>query len=288
MKSVKLASDDEHQALRRHKYRRAPPSRSPHRRRRPDRRRRHPLPPRLPGRGGDPEQGRAEPSGAEPVHGSEPELEHPQRHLDDRRLQAGRAPRQQPDHELGRRAARALRLDRLRLGGAPGRRLPVDRLPATRARLRPGDAGDAGRLRASPDSRPAGNQAVPELLRRRLLLPRQQGPDVDPDQDRPHLRAQGRRRRLPDPEARLRPHAEDRRGDRADHLGAARLQRADLVRLQAERPRRDPRPEDRRAQGEDARRGDRELVRGRLRRRLHRLRQADVPLQGEPRTACRG
>ena len=36
------------------------------------------------------------------------------------------------------------------------------------------------------------------------------------------------------------------------------------------------------------RRGDRELVRGRRGRRLHRLRQAHVPVQGEPRTARRG
>ncbi len=33
-------------------------------------------------------------------------------------------------------------------------------------------------------------------------------------------------------------------------------------------------------EGEDARRGDRELVRGRRGRRLHRLRPADVPVQG--------
>ena len=47
-------------------------------------------------------------------------------------------------------------------------------------------------------------------------------------------------------EARLRPDLGARRGNRADHLGAARLQRADLVRLEAERQGRDARPEDRR------------------------------------------
>ena len=88
--------------------------------------------------------------------------------------------------------------------------------------------------------------------------------------------------------ARLRPHRRARRGHRADHLGAARLLRADLVRLEDERQGRDARPQDRRDPGEDARRGDRELVRGRPRRRLHRLRQADVPLRGRTATARRG
>ena len=41
-------------------------------------------------------------------------------------------------------------------------------------------------------------------------------------------------------------------------------------------------------QGQDHERGDRELVRGRQGRRLHRLRQAHVPVQGRARTACRG
>ena len=51
--------------------------------------------------------------------------------------------------------------------------------------------------------------------------------------------------------ARLRPHRRPRRGHRADHLGAARLLRPDLVRLEEERQGRDARPQDRQGQGED-------------------------------------
>ena len=43
--------------------------------------------------------------------------------------------------------------------------------------------------------RPARHQDVPELHRRRLLLPRQPGPHLGADQDRPHLRPRRERRR---------------------------------------------------------------------------------------------
>ena len=141
-----------------------------------------------------------------------------------------------------------------------------------------------GDLRAHPADRPepARDQGVPELHRGRLLLPRRREPDVGPDQDRPHLRPQrGRRRQDADAREGLRPDRGPRPGDRAHHLRAARLQRPDLVRLQDRRQDRHAQHEDRRDQGQDHERGDRELVRGRRGRRLHRLRQAHVPVQGD-------
>ena len=71
--------------------------------------------------------------------------------------------------------------------------------------------------------------------------------------------------------------------DRADHLRAARLRRPDLVRLEEERQGRHARPA-RPGRSKVIKldgRGDRELVRGRRGRRLHRLRQAHVPVQGQ-------
>ena len=98
------------------------------------------------------------------------------------------------------------------------------------------------------------------------------------DQDRPPLvlaEASGGTARQ---EGRLRPHR--RVGPRrADDLRAARLPGPHLVRVQEERHDRRPQPEDRRDPGQAPRRGDRELLRRRPRRRLHRLRQAHVPLQ---------
>ena len=150
----------------------------------------------------------------------------------------------------------------------------------------PGDPRLAGPARRGE---PARHEAVPELHRRRLLLPRPEGPHLGADEDRPHPGLQrGRRRRHADAGARLRPDLGARRVDRADQLGAAGLQRPDLVRLEGERQGRDAGPEDRRAQGQDHERGDRELVRGRQGRRLHRLRQAHVPVQGEQERRAEG
>ena len=94
-------------------------------------------------------------------------------------------------------------------------------------------------------------------------------------------------RQQPDAATRLRPDQRPRQRDRADHLGAARLLRPALVRRQAERQGRHAGPA-RPAQIDDQAHGggDRELLRGRQGRRLHRLRQADVPLQGG-KNGCR-
>ena len=173
--------------------------------------------------------------------------------------------------------------------GPDRQHLPVAGRAADGADHRPGHAGDDRRVRAADGAEPAEHARVPELHRRRLLLPRPQGPDLGADQDRPHLRARPERGR-PGVRAapRLRPDLGARREQRADHLGAARLRRPDLVRLEAQREGRHARPNDRRAEGEEARRGDRELVRDRRGRRLHRLRQAHVPVQPRTTTASRG
>ena len=75
-------------------------------------------------------------------------------------------------------------------------------------------------------------QPLHRILRRRLLLPRPERPRRDPDGRRPDLgRGRDRRRHRPGLRARtrLRPRALPGRR-RQDHLGAARLERADLVR----------------------------------------------------------
>ncbi len=65
--------------------------------------------------------------------------------------------------------------------------------------------------------------------------------------------------------------------NRADQLGASRLQRANLVRRQADRQGRNARPEDTTGEDPQARRIDRELVHGRQGRRLRRHQPAHVP-----------
>ena len=139
--------------------------------------------------------------------------------------------------------------------------------------------GDRRHLHAAHRPRSARHQAVPELLRGRLLLPRGSRQGLGPHQDRSHLRPR-RDQQRPEPRqaARLRPDRRARRLDRADHLGASRLLRADLVRVQEERQGRHDQPKDRGDSRDAAGRGDRELLRGRPQRRLHRLRQADVPI----------
>ncbi len=239
------------------------------RRRDPDRRHRHALAAPVSGRGGDQAQDQGpDDRAAEPVHGREPELQHPQRHLDDRRLPAQGPARQLAGRDLGGQGAGAVRLDRLRQPGAAGERLPLGDRPAPGADHGPEHAGDDLHLRPAERAQPAEHPRVPELHRRGLLLPRRRGPDLGADEDRPHLRDRpGRRRQHAHPGARLRPHRGARPGDRADHLGAAGLQRADLVRLEEERQGRHPRPRHRAAEGQDPRRGDRELLRGRRGRR---------------------
>ena len=85
--------------------------------------------------------------------------------------------------------------------------------------------------------------------------------------------------------ARLRP-LDRRAAGRQDHLGAAGLERAAVVRVD-ERRRRDRRPEDRRGPLAAAGREDRQLVRGRGHRRgLHRHRRRAVPARRRARAGC--
>ena len=160
---------------------------------------------------------------------------------------------------------------------------------AAGARLRPQDAGRDRDLRHARRAQPARHAALPELHRRRLLLPRQQGPHLERDQDQPPVRARRSRQRPP-----------ARQGRRLRPLqGAHRQTSASPRRCPTSRaasgssPRRTASigvldPKHRQDRAITARRGGRELLRRRPRRRLHRLRQAHVPLQrGQAREAGR-
>ena len=207
---------------------------------------------------------------AEPVHGAQPEQQHPQRHLDDRRLPAhGPARATSLVATSDAQAAGALRLARLRHARAASSRV----CPSLGRRRRRRGSSTRRRWRSiatytcptAPD--PPGTQDVPELHRRRLLLPRRQGPHLGADQDRATSSCSPSR----DDGSTLVKLERDydltggaRRRDRADHLGAAGLLGPHLVRLEEERQGRHARPEDRqRSRSMHARRGDRELVRGR-------------------------
>ena len=215
---------------------------------RADRRYRGSIDPHLPGRaGGEEPDLEADEARAEPVHGGEPELQHPQRHLDDRRLQPPRPARRLTGPVVLLVSVLALRLARLRLRGPDRDRLPVDPVPAPGPDHRPRHAGADRHPGPADGPEPAGPERVPELRRRRLLLPRQQGPDLGRHQDRSHLHdRRGCRRRHVDREAGLRP---DRRPRRVEQSGSPRRcpisTATDLVRLQAERQDRHPRPQDR-------------------------------------------
>ena len=117
-----------------------------------------------------------------------------------------------------------------------------------------------------PPRQPGGGNLVHRLRRRRLLLPRPPRPRGDPDHDAARLRRppDERRHRL---RARARPRPVERRGaGRQDHLRAAGLERAAVVRVD-ERGGRDRLPEDRGRALAAAGGDDRELVRGRGHRR---------------------
>ena len=106
----------------------------------------------------------------------------------------GQARRSPPRARSRRRSAAR---SRSTPSGRHRQRLPLAVRPAAGPDHGPGHAWRRSARYALPDRpEPARDQGVPELHRRRLLLPRQQGPHLGPDQDRPHLRLQrGRRRR---------------------------------------------------------------------------------------------
>ncbi len=223
--------------------------------------------------------GRGDDRAPEPVHGGQPRRQHPQRHLDDRRLPVRRAARPRPRDADRRLCAVAMRLARVRQGRADRLDLPVVRSRAADPRLRSGDARDPRDLRAARRAEPARHDVLSELHRRRLLLPRRQGPHLECDQDEPSVGGRGARRGpLAGAGRRLRPLGRVG-GQPADLLGAARLARAHLDRLQAGRPRRRARHRHPQDQDDHAPRADRELLRRRPCRPLHRVRQAHVPVQ---------
>ena len=163
---------------------------------------------------------------------------------------------------------RLARADRDRLRGGRGAEAAAARSTHARDARRPAAAAAAAGRR----------QPVHRLRRRRLLLPRQPRPRGDPDHVAARLRGGADRERLRD-RTRLRP-LDRRAAGRQDHLGAAGLERAAVVRVD-ERGGRDRRPEDRRGPRAAAGGEDRQLVRGRGHRRgLHRQRRRALPAHG--------
>ena len=256
----------------------ARPRAGPRRGRRADTRPARHHPAEVPGRTGNTPAACVHEGAAQPVHGAEPAQQHPQRHLDD-----GRLPRTRPTRTLARGAlecdvACAVRVAHLPFARIPGERLPVADRAAAGAGDRPTVARAARQLRDAERPRPAGHQGVPELRRRRLLLPRRARPRLERHQDEPSVRASGLGGRPNHHEdGRLRPDQRARAG-RAHQLGAARLPRPHLVRLEEERQGRNPQHEDAQDPRHPARRGHPELVHGRPSRHLRGVEQAHVPL----------
>ena len=217
-----------------------------------------------------------------PFMAAEPELEHPQRHLDDRRLPAQGPARQLAGRDLGGEAADASAAAWRSTAPAGSSRSarrcsPVPRSGSwTRTRLATLGSLDLPDAANPPGTKPYQNFTGGGYF----FLDQKDRIWVPTKTDHISGLQRGRGRRHADARARLRPDLGARLRDRADQLGAARLHGPDLVRLQDERQGRHAGPQDRRARGEEHGRGDRELVRGRRRRHLHRLRQAHVPVQG--------
>ena len=115
----------------------------------------------------------------EQVHGAGVEQQHPQRPLDDRRLRTPGSEGQLPGRQLQRRQPARLRLARVRLARADRQRLS-SAVAAPQARIIDPTRWRRSRPTTCPTPRPAGDQDVPELQRRRLLLPRQTGPALGP------------------------------------------------------------------------------------------------------------
>ncbi len=178
--------------------------------------------------------------------------------------------------------AGALRVARLRPAGRIVSVCPSIGVSAAGADHRPGTLATIATydLPNAPD--PPGTKAYQNFSGGGYFFLDSDGPDLGPDQDRPHLRRRRVGRRAepgPAPDYDLTSVLDT--GERADHLGAAGLLGADLVRDQAERQGRHAGT--RRPGAVHVKRLDEEIENsfavGRQ-RRLHRLRQADVPLQG--------
>ena len=108
-----------------------------------------PLPTTLPHYQGAPATARpleSQQGSAEPAPGQGPAQQHPQRHVDDRRVPLRRAAREQPAGVLERDDAGAVRLADLPLAGLHRQRLPVGRAPAAGSRDRPGQPRGARHL----------------------------------------------------------------------------------------------------------------------------------------------
>ena len=194
-------------------------------------------------------QGQAGPehdqAAAEPVHGREPEQQHPQRHVDDRRLPPRRAARQQPAGDARSRSRR--RSAARSTFDTHGRIVSV--CPSRSPRRRPGSSTRT-RWRRSPPTTcpnapdPPGTKTYQNFTGGGYFFLDSTGPDLGrrPRPTTSSCSARSPTARSSIKVARLRPDRRARRVHRADHLGAARLQRPDLVRLEEERQGRHARP----------------------------------------------
>ena len=221
--------------------------------------------------------GRGAGSPAASLHGAERALEPARRRLPVRRA-PGPRPARAPDGEALDVPRRRLRVGDVRLARADRDGVRGGG-GAEAAAARAADAGDA-RGDAAPAARAGRRQPLHGLRGRRLLLPRPPRPRGDPDDDAARVRGapDGRRHGLRD-RAQLRPHGCRAAGGQ-DHLGAAGLERAAVVRVD-ERRRRDGRPGERHGALAAAGGEDRELVRGRGHGRgLRRHRRGAVPPGG--------
>ena len=169
----------------------ARPRAGPSRGRRADTRHAWHHPAEVPGGAGGTPAACVHEGAAQPLHGAEPAQQHPQRRLDDRRLPRSRTARTLARGLLERDVAGALRVAHVPLARIPGERLPVADRGAAGAGDRPAVTRAARHLRNAERARPAGHEGVPELRRRRLLLPRRARPRLERHQDEPSVRASG-------------------------------------------------------------------------------------------------
>ena len=218
-----------------------------------------------------------------PFMAREPELEHPQRHLDDRRLSAERAARATRSSRARSRCRRRCAARSPSTSRAHRHRLPLAARAADGEDHRPADAADHRRVHAA---RRARTRPTRPSIRTSPVAATSSSTKRTGCGSRPRPTTSTSSARRPPATGFVLKRDYDltagaRRRDRAHHLRPARLQPPDLVRLQGQRQGRHARSQDRRAEGEEARRGDPELVRDRRGRRLHRLRQAHVSVQGK-------
>ena len=137
-----------------------------------------------------------------PFMAENPNSQHPQRHVDDRRLPAQGPARPLAGRDLGCEAPTHLRQPGVRQRRPDRLGLPVAVRRSPDPDHGPGQPGDTRIARPARRGQPARHEAVSELHRRRLFLPRPQGPHLGADEDRPHPGLQrGRRRRHADAQA---------------------------------------------------------------------------------------